>query len=57
MKHFSMIFNFLVVLEFKLRAFHLLGEHSTTLTTPPALFVLVYSSDKVSHFSQASRGA
>jgi hypothetical protein len=42
----SYLFSFLAVLRFKLRAFHLLGRCPTIWTTLPALFALVYFSDR-----------
>jgi hypothetical protein len=37
---FIYLFIYLVVLGFELKALHLLGRHTTILTTPPALPIL-----------------
>jgi hypothetical protein len=48
--HLSLSFYFLAVLEFELRASHLLGKCSTTSTMPPALSSLDYFTYRVSCF-------
>jgi hypothetical protein len=40
----------LVVLEFELKAWHLLGRCSTTWAMPPVLFCFSYFAERFSHF-------
>jgi hypothetical protein len=44
---FFLFFFFLVVLRFELRELQLIGRHSATSATPPALFVMVFFLDRV----------
>jgi hypothetical protein len=47
---FCSFFSLFAVLEIKPRDLCIVGRCSTTCTTPPALFALVYFSDRVSGF-------